>query len=57
MEKIFCAYDNLNPTIIKETGESVHACKLYGSSFCTNCNSRYDGDKIKKYMEDHPKEH
>lgn len=54
---IYCAYDTLNPTINRVTGEEEHNCAKYNTAFCINCSSRYDGDKIKKYMEDNPREH
>lgn len=54
---IYCAYDTLNPTINRFTGEEEHNCAKYNTAFCINCQSRYDGDKIKKYMEDNPREH
>lgn len=49
-EKVYCAYDTLNPSIDRTTGKEIHVCGYYGTIFCTNCSSRYDGEKIKKYM-------
>ena len=53
--KIYCAYDPLNPPIDKTTGEEIHICGHYNTMFCTCCGSRYDGDRVKKYMEENPK--
>ena len=52
-ESIYCAFDSLNPTINRITGEAEHACEKYGTYSCLKCNSRYDGDRIKNYMETH----
>mgnify|MGYP006920937010 FL=1 len=54
-EKVYCAYDTLNPPIDRTTGEEIHVCGYYGTVFCTNCSSRYNGEKIKKYMEKNPR--
>lgn len=54
---IYCTYDPLNPAIDKETSEEKHACKNFNTVFCLTCDSRYSGGKIKKYMEENPKEH
>lgn len=54
MINIYCAYDNLNPRINYNTGEEIHVCAKYNTIYCTNCLSRYDGDKIKKYMAENP---
>lgn len=54
--RIYCAYDTLNPTINSD-GSEKHFCSHYGSCICQNCEHRFDGEKIKKYMEEHPKEH
>ena len=51
---IYCAYDTLNPTINPD-GSEKHWCAHYGSYICKGCDHRFDGDRIKKYMEDHPK--
>lgn len=51
---IYCVYDNLNPRINYNTGEEIHVCAKYNIIYCTNCLSRYDGDKIKKYMAEKP---
>lgn len=53
MEKIFCAYDQLNVPIDKDTGKEQHTCKKYGSHLCIKCDSRYDGNKILEYMATH----
>lgn len=53
---IYCAYDTLNPTY-REDGTEKHCCEYYNSYLCIKCPSRYDGDKVKKYMEDNPREH
>ena len=37
------------------TGKEIHVCRYYETIFCNNCSSRYDGEKIKKYMEDNPR--
>lgn len=55
--KIYCAYDPLNPPIDKTTGEEIHVCGKYGTISCTNCGSRYDGDRVKKHMAENPKVH
>ena len=55
MEKVYCAYDTLNPTIDRATGEEVHNCRKYNTIYCLRCPSRFDGDRIKKYMEEHPR--
>ena len=52
---IYCSYDHLNPTVNRETGETEHVCTAYNSQKCPNCPSRFNGEKIKKYMEEHPK--
>lgn len=54
-EKVYCAYDTLNPTIDRATGKEIHVCEYYGTIFCNNCSSRYDGERIKKYMEENPR--
>ena len=50
---IYCAFDSLNGTFDKE-GNIIHACQKYDSAQCIKCNSRYNGDKIKEYMEKNP---
>lgn len=55
MEKIYCAYDTLNPAIDRTTGEEVHNCHKYNTIYCLRCPSRFDGDRIKRYMEEHPR--
>lgn len=50
---IYCAYDSLNPSINRETGEEEHQCRKYGTVYCNKCESRYDGDRIKEYMATH----
>ena len=55
--KFYCAYDHLNCESAQKSQEEVHACEYYGSYLCNACPSRYDGDKVKKYMEDNPREH
>lgn len=52
----YCAFDKLNP-IVKDDGTIWHACEHYGTYLCENCDSRYDGEKVKQYMENNPKEH
>lgn len=54
--RIYCAYDTLNPTINPDSSEK-HWCAHYGSYVCKDCDHHFDGDRIKRYMEDHPKEH
>ena len=54
-EKVYCAYDTLNPSIDRTTGKEIHVCRYYETIFCANCLSRYDGEKIKKYMEEIPR--
>lgn len=54
-EKVYCAYDTLNPSVDRTTGEEIHNCGYYGTIFCNNCSSRYDGERIKKYMEANPR--
>ena len=54
--RIYCAYDTLNPTINPD-GSEKHWCAHYGSYVCKGCDHRFDGDRIKRYMEGHPKEH
>lgn len=53
--KIYCAYDHLNCESAPKSQEEVHACEYYNSYLCNACPSRYDGDKVKKYMEDNPR--
>ena len=53
MENIYCAFDTFNPTINKVTEEIEHVCGKYGSCSCLKCDSRYDGNRIKEYMETH----
>ena len=54
---IYCAFDPLNIPKDPNTNEDIHICKNYGSFLCAKCPSRYDGDRIKEYMESHPCEH
>lgn len=54
-EKVYCAYDTLNPSIDRTTGKEIHICRYYETIFCSKCASRYDGEKIKKYMEENPR--
>lgn len=54
-EKVYCAYDPLNPPIDRINGKEIHVCRYYETIFCTNCSSRYDGEKIKKYMDENPR--
>ncbi len=54
-EKVYCAYDTLNPSIDRLTGKEIHNCRYYGTIYCTKCSSRYDGERIKKYMEENPR--
>ena len=54
---IYCAFDPLNIPKDPNTNEDIHVCKNYGSFLCAECQSRYDGDRIKEYMEAHPREH
>lgn len=54
-EKVYCAYDTLNPSVDHTTGKEIHNCRYHGTIFCAKCSSRYDGEKIKKYMEDNPR--
>ena len=53
---IYCAFDSLNGTFDKESN-IIHACQKYGSAQCIKCNSRYDGEKIKEYMQNNPAIH
>lgn len=53
--KIYCAYDHLNCESAPKSQEEVHACEYYGSYLCNACPSHYDGDKVKKYMEENPR--
>lgn len=54
---IYCAFDPLNIPKDPKTGEDIHNCKAYNSFLCEKCLSRFDGDRIKTYMETHPREH
>ena len=54
---IYCAFDPLNIPKDPNTNEDIHVCKNYGSFLCAECPSRYDGYRIKEYMESHPREH
>lgn len=54
-EKVYCAYDTLNPSIDHTTGKEIYNCRYHGTIYCTKCSSRYDGEKIKKYMEENPR--
>ena len=56
MDKIYCAYDTLNPTINPD-GTEKHWCSNYNTYLCKKCPSRFDGDRIKKYMKNNLKEH
>jgi hypothetical protein len=56
MEPIYCAYDTLNPTINPD-GTEKHWCSSYNTYICLKCPSRFDGERIKNYMENNPKEH
>lgn len=51
--KIYCAFDQLNCPVDKETGKEIHVCSAYGTIKCNNCRSRYDGDRIREYMATH----
>lgn len=51
-DKMYCAYDTLNPD-----GTEKHWCDYYNSYICLKCPSRFNGERIKKYMENNPKEH
>ena len=53
--KIYCAYDHLNCESAPKSQEEVHACEYYDSYLCNACPSRYDGDKVKKYMDNKPR--
>lgn len=55
-DKLYCAYDTLNPTLNPD-GTEKHWCDYYNSYICLKCPSRFDGEHIKKYMENNPKEH
>lgn len=55
-EKTYCAYDTLNPTLNPD-GTEKHWCDYYDSYICLKCLSRFDGKRIKNYMENNPKEH
>ena len=55
-DKMYCAYDTLNPTLNPD-GTEKHLCDYYDSYICLKCPSRFDGERIKKYMENNPKEH
>ena len=51
--KIYCAFDQLNCPVDRETGKEVHVCDGYNSAKCIKCPSRFDGDRIKEYMATH----
>ena len=55
-DKMYCAYDTLNPTLNPDWTEK-HWCDYYNSYICLKCPSRFNGERIKKYMENNPKEH
>lgn len=55
-DKMYCAYDTLNPTLNPD-GTEKYWCDYYDSYICLKCPSRFDGERIKKYMENNPKEH
>lgn len=55
-DKMYCAYDTLNPTLNPDETEK-HWCDYYNSYICLKCPSRFNGERIKKYMENNPKEH
>lgn len=55
-DKMYCAYDMLNPTLNPD-GTEKHWCDYYNSYICLKCPSRFNGERIKKYMENNPKEH
>lgn len=50
---IYCAYDTLNPSVDRTTGQEIHVCGKYDTMYCNQCNSRYDGDRIKEYIATH----
>lgn len=52
---IYCAYDTINPTLDFKTKEEVHHCRKWGTYFCNKCASRYDGDRVKTYMNNIPR--
>ena len=55
-DKMYCAYDTLNLTLNPD-GTEKHWCDYYNSYICLKCPSRFNGERIKKYMENNPKEH
>lgn len=55
-DKMYCAYDTLNPTLNSD-GTEKHWCDYHNSYICLKCPSRFNGERIKKYMENNPKEH
>lgn len=55
-DKMYCAYDTLNSTLNPD-GTEKHWCDYYNSYICIKCPSRFNGERIKKYMENNPKEH